>query len=149
MNDCAALQRAVVKLQIAIPLQRPQGRRKDSCPQGQWWLALSCGGPDDRENCVSERRVHGVDGYDSERRSKRDSSLGMTKSAARMTLLEPDIRTECRAKVVVRAVVKIHFIADVQAQANRAYVAFQAATGIKSPHHVVITEVLHAADEGA
>jgi hypothetical protein len=46
-------------------------------------------------------------------------------------------------------VVEINLVARVETQADRADVAFRTATWIQGTHHILIAEILHAADEGA
>src|SRR5580693_7616975 len=62
--------------------------------------------------------------------------------------LEPNIRTKRDAQVVMRAVVEINIIADVQAQPDRAEMAFEAATGIEQAVDVSGAETFDSAGEG-
>ena len=59
--------------------------------------------------------------------------------------LETDHRPKGRAEIVMRAVGKIHFVAYIEAQANRADMRFQSATRIKRGHHVVLSQILDRA----
>ncbi len=40
----------------------------------------------------------------------------------------------------MRAIVEIHFVADIQPQSDRPEMPFQTATGIESPHHVIFAQ---------
>ncbi len=42
---------------------------------------------------------------------------------------------------MVRPVVEIHLVADVQTQADRSEMPFKSATGIESPHHVFSPQI--------
>src|ERR1035437_4825345 len=63
--------------------------------------------------------------------------------------LEPDNRSKRRAQVIVRAVVEIHFVANIETQTDRPEMPFKTATGIESPHHVVIAQTGNRARESS
>src|ERR1700688_4764552 len=50
---------------------------------------------------------------------------------------------------MVRVVVEIHFVADIQTQSDRPEMPFKAATGIESPRHVVLAQTGDRAREGS
>jgi hypothetical protein len=63
-------------------------------------------------------------------------------------LLEVDEGAEGDAEIVVRSAGKIHFVADVQAKADRAEMAFKAAAGIECGAHILRTQILDRAGKG-
>src|ERR1700674_3388791 len=67
----------------------------------------------------------------------------------RQLYLEPDNRAKCRLQIVVRVVVEIHLVADIQTQSNRPEMPFKTATGIESPRHVVFAQTGDRTREGS
>ena len=63
--------------------------------------------------------------------------------------LEPDNRPKRRLQIMVRVVVEIHFVADIQTQSDWPEMPFKTATGIESPHHVVFAQTGDRTGEGS
>src|SRR6202166_3756466 len=53
---------------------------------------------------------------------------------------ETNNRPKGGLQITVRAIVEIHFVADIQPQSDRPEVPFQTATSIESPHHVIFAQ---------
>ena len=62
--------------------------------------------------------------------------------------LETDDRPKGRLQIVVRVVVEIHFVANIQTQSNRPEMPFKTATGIESPGHVIFAQPRNRTREG-
>src|SRR5450755_2014504 len=60
---------------------------------------------------------------------------------------ESENRAECDAEIVMRAVVEIDFIADVQSQADWSQVPLQSSSGIENATYVIGAQVVGAAEE--
>ena len=63
--------------------------------------------------------------------------------------LETDIGAKSDAQVVVRAVVDVDFVTDVETKANRAETALDSAAGIEHTADIISTEISDAAEESS
>jgi hypothetical protein len=63
--------------------------------------------------------------------------------------LEAKNRAKGDAQVVVRAVIKIHFIPDIEANADRSKMSLQPTAWVENPTYVIGAQAIDAADESS